>query len=312
MSFSKRGIDVSSWQSTIDWIKVAKEVDFVIIRSGYGNNISQIDNMFKSHITGAIKAGIKHIGIYHFSYARSVKEAEIEADVCLKIIEPYRKYITMPVAFDWEYDSYNYCKKNGVTPTRSLCDDMAEAFCKKVKSSGYIPMLYTNPDYGSRFFTLSKYDNLWIAQYASQCQVANVDIWQYSSSGKVSGIPGNADVNYCYNESYFKEEEDYMSFKTGDKNDGVLALKMTLRHLHRLGIVSAKPTTDSTFGTGTEKDVKEIQKLCGLAETGVADTKTIKAIDILFDKYGQSGDVNHDGKISMIDVVELQKEIAGL
>ena len=103
-----------------------------------------------------------------------------------------------------------------------------------------------------------------------------------------------------------------MSFKVGDKNDGVLALKMALRHLYRLGLVPSKPDTTSTFGTGTEADIKAVQKLCALEQTGIANTKTIKAIDIILGKLGQPGDVNHDGKVNMVDVVELQKEIAGM
>lgn len=310
--FRKKGIDLSSWQSAVDWGKAAKEIDFVMLRCGFGNSTSQIDRLFKCHISGAIRAGIKHIGIYHFSYARSVKEAEIEADVCLKLIEPYKKYITMPVAFDWEYDSKDYCVKNGVTPTKARCDAMAQAFCKKIKAAGYKPMLYTNPDYASRYFTLSKYEHIWIAQYASSCQIPGVDIWQYTSSGKISGIDGNVDMNLCYNESYFKKEESYMSFKKGDKNDGVLAVKMALRQLHRMGKVPSKPDTTSTFGDGTEADIKAVQKLAGLPQTGIADTATIKAIDTLFMVYDSTGDVNHDGKVNMSDVTDLQKKIAGI
>ena len=42
-----KGIDVSSWQGNIDFKKVkASGVEFVIIRSGYGNLSSQKDNYF--------------------------------------------------------------------------------------------------------------------------------------------------------------------------------------------------------------------------------------------------------------------------
>ena len=196
----KKGIDVSSWQTGIDWKKIAKSIDFVIIRSGYGKNISQKDNMFDSHIKGAIAAGIKNIGIYHFSYATNEKNARIEAQVCMDIIKPYKDKINMPIAFDWEYDSRNYCVNNGVTPTRSLCDKMALAFGEEVQKNGYKFMLYTNPDYASKYFTLSKYTNLWIAQYSSSCSVKNADLWQYTSTGKLSGYNGNLDMNILYND----------------------------------------------------------------------------------------------------------------
>ena len=31
-----KGIDVSVWQGTIDWSEVKNEIDFAILRAGYG------------------------------------------------------------------------------------------------------------------------------------------------------------------------------------------------------------------------------------------------------------------------------------
>jgi len=199
MSKTYKGIDISEYQKIVNWNKVAKQIDFLILRAGYGNTISQKDKMFESHIKGAVQAGIKNIGIYYFSYARSIKEAEKEANVCLDIINPYKKNINMPIAFDWEDDSYRYCIKYKITPTRKLCDSMATAFCKVIEKAGYQSMLYTNPNYLSQFFTRSKYKHLWVAQYFSKCQIANVDIWQYTDKGRINGISGNVDMDYCYN-----------------------------------------------------------------------------------------------------------------
>ena len=292
MSKIYKGIDISSYQKSIYWSKAAKNIDFVMIRSGYGNNISQIDNMFKSHINGAIKAGIKHIGIYHFSYARNIEEAKKEANVCLEIIKPYKKYINLPVAFDWEYDSYDYCVRNGIKPTKSLCNNMAKEFLEVVKNQGYTPMLYTNPDYGNRFFNLKDYENLWIAQYANKCDIENVDIWQYTGSGKIDGIAGDVDLNYCYNQKYFESEDTYMSFKKSDNNDGVFAVKEQLIALYEMGAISQKVDENGVFGEGTEKAIKQVQKLSELSETGIADTKTVRAIGQLLRKR-----INNAGKL---------------
>ena len=40
----------------------------------------------------------------------------------------------------------------------------------------------------------------WVAQYYSKCEYtgANLDIWQYSSKGRIDGIGGNVDMNECY------------------------------------------------------------------------------------------------------------------
>ena len=312
MSTKLFGIDISSHNTINDYSLAAKSINFAIIRSGFGNSISQIDSKFKQHIEGFIKAGLTNIGIYHFSYARSVEEAKIEANVCLEIIKKYKDKINMFVAYDWEYDSYNYCVSNGVKPTKTLITNMANAFCKVIKDAGYIPAVYTNLDYATSKFNMNAipYD-IWMAQYNTTCNYQGKYVmWQYSSSGKISGISGSCDVNYCYKN--YTVKENYTTMKKGDKHLGVYALKQLLNQLHDLGKVTKKLDDNDTFGSGTEIDVKEVQKLAKLPETGIVDSKTLKACYTLITKYSKTGDVNHDGKVNMEDVVELQKDIAGL
>ena len=53
-----QGIDVSSWNQTVDWAKVKKKgVDFAIIRVGYGweNYPNQIDKQFVNNVKGAVQ-----------------------------------------------------------------------------------------------------------------------------------------------------------------------------------------------------------------------------------------------------------------
>ena len=41
-----KGIDISTYQTGIDWDRVKKSgCDFALIRAGFGNDISQKDNM---------------------------------------------------------------------------------------------------------------------------------------------------------------------------------------------------------------------------------------------------------------------------
>lgn len=40
---------------------------------------------------------------------------------------------------------------------------------------------------------------LWVAEYGSRCNYGgSYGIWQYSSTGRVSGISGNVDMDYAY------------------------------------------------------------------------------------------------------------------
>ena len=158
-----KGVDISSHNS-INWNKVdPKEIDFVIIRAGYGFNTQ--DKQFKINIENAIKKGIP-VGIYWFSYAGSVEHAKKEAEFCLNVIGMYRKYITFPVFFDWENDSYNYVVKTyKITPNKQLVSDMAIAFLETVKKAGYKVGNYNSVSYLNTYFNNRVKDNYdtWVA-----------------------------------------------------------------------------------------------------------------------------------------------------
>ena len=48
----KKGIDVSKHNGVIDWSKVKNNVDFAIIRAGYGRLASQKDIKFETNYKG--------------------------------------------------------------------------------------------------------------------------------------------------------------------------------------------------------------------------------------------------------------------
>ena len=190
-----KGIDVSQWQGTINWNLVKNDgVQFAFLRAGFGKN--NIDTTYHRNAREANRVGIP-IGLYWFSYALNVDMARKEAQYAVQAAKNYK--ITYPIAFDLEYDTVSYASKKGVTITKSLATQMAKAFCEEVKRLGYIPMVYTNLDYLNRYFDRSQlpYD-LWYAHYASKAAIADKEIWQYSSKGKVAGISGNVDMNYGY------------------------------------------------------------------------------------------------------------------
>lgn len=55
----KKGIDLSTYQRNVNYMSLkADGVEFAIIRSGFGKNESQKDNMFEEHY-----AGLKYVGI---------------------------------------------------------------------------------------------------------------------------------------------------------------------------------------------------------------------------------------------------------
>ncbi len=195
------GIDVSEHNGVLDWAKIkAAGISFAVVRTGYG--ISHTDNYFKRNIEGAIAQGIA-VGAYHFSYALDVAGAKAEAEFALKLLEPYKAHIAMPIYYDFEYDTVSYAKKMGVSLGKNAFNTHTVAFCEAVKAAGYQPGVYYNRDYYNNMVALSSVGGYsqWYAQYASAPSISDYDLWQYSSSYSIPGVSGKFDVNVLKNEA---------------------------------------------------------------------------------------------------------------
>ncbi len=194
------GIDISEYQGDIDWEKVKSAgIDFAIIRAAYrtyGNGEIKLDKKFEENVKKADEAGIK-VGVYIFSQAVNVEEAIEEADYLLDAVEPYN--ITYPLVFDWEMIYGDDARTDSVS-VETLAD-CCIAFCERVKSAGYVPMLYQNKNTSLMKLDLPRikdYD-FWLAEYNTQpTYYYDFDIWQYSSQAYIPGIKGSVDVNIAF------------------------------------------------------------------------------------------------------------------
>ena len=198
------GIDVSKWNGDINWKEVKDAgIEFVIIRAGYGTGY--VDPYFKKNIEAAIKHDML-VGVYWFSYAYTNQQAKAEAEKCYKTIKPYKDDITLPVFWDFEYDSVNYANKRGKNISKKLASNMADTFCTTIKSKGLHTGIYCNIDYSKRYFTeevLEKY-HTWIAQWTSECTYKNhYIIWQCSDKHYIKGK--RFDLNYLYYKIFKKD-----------------------------------------------------------------------------------------------------------
>ena len=286
-----KGIDVSVHQGKIDWNKVKKAgIKFVIIRAGYGQN--NIDASFKENIKGALAAGLK-VGVYWFSYAYTTGMARKEAQYCIDAVKGYK--ISLPVFFDWEYDSEQYAKKNGAKCTKDLITSMSVAFCNEIKKAGYIAGYYENPDYIANHIYQDKLKgfDFWLAYYTAKKSIA-CDIWQYSDKGKIDGIAGAVDMNYCYKDYGFASDN-----KTTNKNNTNSVNKTTNGNntesknktksevydmqtikkgsqgrIVRVWQVIVSAKVDGNFGKDTEAKTITFQKIHGLVPDGIVGDKT--------------------------------------
>lgn len=191
------GIDVSKWNGKIDWNAVKNSgVSYVIIRVGYrGSSQGALidDPTFKTNIKGATAAGLK-VGVYFFTQAVDEVEAVQEASMVLDRISGYK--ISYPVFLDVEGSGGRGDKIDSATRT-AVC----KAFCNTIQNAGYIAGVYANKTWLSQKMDASALSGykIWLAQYAAApTYTGRYDLWQYKSTGKVSGISGNVDLNLSY------------------------------------------------------------------------------------------------------------------
>ena len=74
----------------------------------------------------------------------------------------------------------------------------ANAFCGRIKAAGYQPMIYFNQYIGYLLYDLDQVVQypFWLAEYnAVPSFYYDFEMWQYTSSGSVSGISGKVDRN---------------------------------------------------------------------------------------------------------------------
>lgn len=188
-----KGIDVSKWQSTVDWDKVANtDVNYAIIRAGYGKLKSQKDPTFDTNMKNAEKAGVKR-GIYWYSYATTVEEAYQEAEACYSVIKNYK--FEYPVVFDIEDPTQ---VKLSTATVSAICD----AFCSRMESKGYYVSIYSYASFlNTKIYSnvLDKYD-VFVAHFNVDTPGINhsYGMWQYSSTGRINGITTDVDLSYAY------------------------------------------------------------------------------------------------------------------
>lgn len=192
-----QGIDVSEHQGRIDWDAVkASGIDFAILRVGFGAPSfgGRVDYQFNRNISECERLGIPY-GIYIYSYAFDNQQAADEASMVIDCLSGHNP--RLPVYYDLE-DS-----KIIADGRQSGIASRAQTFCNKISAAGYKPGIYANLNWFNNILTdpvfkSGSWDH-WIAQYNSQCHyTGSYSFWQYTSSGKVSGISGNVDMNYAY------------------------------------------------------------------------------------------------------------------
>ena len=197
------GIDVSKYQSGLDWNKIKKSgVSFVIIRIGYrgygaaGNLVK--DPMFEEHFTNARNAGLK-VGVYFFTQAVNEAEAQEEAEGRNWALNG--RMLDYPIFYDTEASTApgGTGRADGLgVEDRTKC---AIAFCERVKELGYKPGVYASTTWYRKrvdYNTLRSRYTIWNAHYGVSSSPIGCDLWQGTEKARINGYSGELDANISY------------------------------------------------------------------------------------------------------------------
>lgn len=198
-----KGIDVSSYQGSINWSEVAKAgVEFAILK--VIRKDLQPDKQFEANYAGCTEAGLPVQGVYNYSYATTVEKAKTDAQRVIEVLNGRKTMVWLDVE-----DS---CLEN----LGDKLVDIINAYADVIKASDLEFGVYTGLYFYNQYIKSyrEKLDHVfWIARYPSSVTMKisqtapeskKPDIlhelagWQYTSSGSVDGIAGKVDMNELY------------------------------------------------------------------------------------------------------------------
>lgn len=191
---SVRGIDVSAYQGKPDWMQVGKSgVKFAILRI---LNSKGKDTSFEHNYSGCGAAGILR-GVYRFSYALTVPQAQKEAREVIEALAGRKPEMGVWLDLEWSRQ-----RALGSAKVKEI----AGAWMKVIRDAGHECNIYCNTDWHKNICggLDAKY---WIARYPAEDNGTMKESlrpnvgetgWQYSSKGKVPGISGNVDMDVWY------------------------------------------------------------------------------------------------------------------
>lgn len=174
-----RGIDVSKYQGTVNWPKVAKDstIKFVYIKATEGTSIQ--DPMYRTNITKAKKAGLL-VGSYHLYSSKTT--AYQQMGNIRKVIKKSEQDLVPVLDIEGHHSGRLYMER---------VDKLLELMEKEY---GVKPIIYTSEKVYKLHFSGKKYANyhIFIANYRGY-PTTRFTLWQYTETGHCPGISGCVD-----------------------------------------------------------------------------------------------------------------------
>ncbi|MGE1028652.1 GH25 family lysozyme [Bacillus sp. GKis3/1] len=242
-------VDISKWNSNINWPVAKQYVDFIIARVQDGSNY--VDPLYKGYVQ-AMKQHNIPFGNYAFCRFVSIADAKKEAQ---DFWNRGDKSATVWVA-DVEVKTMDDMRAG----TQAFIDELRRLGAKKVG-------LYVGHHMYEPFGMANvKSDFVWIPRYGGNKPAYPCDIWQYTETGNVPGI-GKCDLNELIGSkplSWFTESATQESvqapkqniiqsgafspYETPDVTGALTSLKMTAKFILEpdgLTYFISDPTSDT-------------------------------------------------------------------
>ena len=246
----KLGIDISVRKKGFEFDKAISEgIEFVILRGAYSKTKDKCFDVFYNQCK---EKGLP-VGAYHYSMAKTVKEAEDEAKLMLSILKG--KQLEYPVYLDVEHKSQSKLGKD-------LLTSIMKTYCDALEKAGYYVGIYSTYAYLNSYThidELAKYDK-WIAQWSKKC-TCKIDygMWQFGGetnmirSNKIAGV--TCDQDYCYKDyPYIIRNAGLNGFKRPQDAD---AVPTPVRPQPQKTVTDiAKEVIEGKWGNGAERKKK--------------------------------------------------------
>ncbi len=184
------GIDVSAWQTNVDYNAVKAEgCEFVIMRMGYCYDQIKMDDYYLQNMENATAAGLD-VGVYFYTTANTEEKVREQARWILEQLDG--RSLDYPIAFDWE--SWGQFQQYGMN-SHDL-NELFEIFCEEIEKGGYTAMLYSSKNFLNNFWENKNDRTVWLAHYVDETDYDGLfAIWQASAYGRIAGIDGDVDMN---------------------------------------------------------------------------------------------------------------------
>lgn len=198
MAVDLKILDVSYAQAVIDYAKVAKEVDGVIIRCGrtlWGNFQPGEDSCWEKHYNGFKNAGVP-VGAYYYGTAKNASQAKREAEECIKILKG--KKLELPIFYDVEEQNTQG------NLSKAVLTEVVRTFCDTMEDAGYFCGFYTMLSWAQSkldYKSLATAYVAWIAWTAGDPRTKlnpKPPAHQYTWTAKVNGISSGVDMSHFY------------------------------------------------------------------------------------------------------------------